>query len=124
MNLAYVMAGGALGSALRYGFSLWLKVDEGGFPRATFAVNIIGCVVFGFIAGWLTQGQVNKEGLRLALLVGVMGGFTTFSSFGFETIRLWEFGHQGVAVSYVLLSTVLGILGAYAAYKGALTIFN
>jgi CrcB protein len=81
-----VAVGGALGSAARYGVThaagLWLPT---GFPFGTFLVNAIGCAVFGVIAGYGESRGVLTPALRAFCLAGVLGGFTTFSSYSFDT---------------------------------------
>jgi CrcB protein len=124
LKVAYVMAGGALGSALRYGASVWFTSPAGKFPMATFLVNVLGCVLFGFIAAWVEEIGLVSEELRLFLLVGILGGFTTFSSFGFETMRLFEGGQVNIAIAYILLSNALGILAAFGAYRMGLQVFT
>lgn len=102
---------GAAGTGARYLLSVWTAERvSSGFPLATLAVNIIGCfamaiVVEGaFRAGW-------PETLRLALTAGLLGGFTTYSSFNFEATRLLETGAATMAAAYVLVT----LLGACAA---------
>ena len=109
--LVWVMAGGALGSGLRYGVGLWLNRPS--FPVGTLAVNVVGCLLMGGLASWFGQRFEISEGLRLSILVGFLGGFTTFSSFGIETIRLMELGRMGTALAYVGLSNVLGLVAVW-----------
>jgi CrcB protein len=114
MNLLLVAVGGALGAVARYGVGIgaarWLGLA---FPWGTLAVNVAG----GFAMGWLAaRVGPEQEALRLALGVGVLGGFTTFSAFSLETVRLME--HQpGLAALYAAASVVLSVgacwLGLY-----------
>lgn len=114
MNLLLVAVGGALGAVARYGVGVgaarWLGLA---FPWGTLAVNVLG----GFAMGWLAaRVGPEQEALRLALGVGVLGGFTTFSAFSLETVKLME--HQpGLAALYVAASVVLSVgacwLGLY-----------
>lgn len=85
-----VAAGGAIGACLRYSVSLlWpMQAVVGRFPWATFAVNVLGCALAGLIYAWLQRAPEQREAWRLLLMVGVMGGFTTFSAFGLETFQL------------------------------------
>jgi len=111
MTLFAVMVGGALGSGLRYGASLWLNPSLGtGVPWGTLAVNVTGCVLIGWISSLMTG---SSEALRIGILVGVLGGFTTFSSFGLEAIRLFQAGHFNAAIVYILLSNAGGLSGAW-----------
>lgn len=107
-----VMAGGAAGAGLRYGVGQALSARLGtGFPWGTMAVNLIGGLAMGLLAGWLARG--GGEPWRLLLGVGVLGGFTTFSAFGLDTMLLIERGQAGLAAAYVLAS-VIGAVGLTA----------
>jgi fluoride exporter len=87
-----------------------------GFPWGTLAVNVVGSLVMGFLAGWLAQraGALWSQDLRLLVMTGVLGGFTTFSAFSLDAWLLWERGAMLHAGVYVLASVILSIaaLGA------------
>ncbi|MEL6252666.1 MAG: fluoride efflux transporter CrcB [Bacteroidota bacterium] len=108
-----VFIGGGLGSILRYSLSLWLGKHSSGFPTATFVANILSCVVLAL--AWLyVEKHINlDEGIKLLVLVGFCGGFSTFSTFSLETFRLMEEGKMILASIYVLasVSTCLAVLG-------------
>jgi len=111
-QLAAVAAGGALGSVLRFGLSQWVHLLAGrGFPFGTLTVNVLGSLAMGFLfvlfLDRLSAGVVWRAGL----LVGVLGGFTTFSSFSIETFSLIEQGDWLKAVVNVA-GNVLLCLGA------------
>ena len=111
MTMLWVMAGGALGAALRYGLAEALNPHVGtGMPWGTLAVNLIGCALIGWLATALADAS---EPVRLGIVVGLLGGFTTFSSFGLEAVRLLQGGHTAVAVAYVLISNAGGPLAAW-----------
>ena len=116
-----VAVGGAFGAALRYqlgrAITHWLgPVAVSTFPWATLAANALGSLVMGFLAGWLARhGQGQSEQLRLLLGVGLLGGFTTFSSFSLELVLLIERGQYLLAGLYAFLSIALGICGLFAA---------
>lgn len=111
MTLFAVMLGGAVGSALRYGLSVVLNPQTAsGMPWGTLAANISGCLLIGWLSAQLSAAP---EPLRLGILVGLLGGFTTFSSFGLEAIRLFQAGHLGTAIAYVSISNLGGLLGAW-----------
>jgi len=111
MTLLAVMIGGAVGSALRFGASLWLNPALGsGIPWGTLAVNVSGCLLIGWISSLLVG---SHEALRLGILIGVLGGFTTFSSFGLEAIRLFQANQYSAAAVYILLSNAGGLGGAW-----------
>jgi fluoride exporter len=118
--LVNVAVGGAFGAALRYqlGRSLtgWLgPAAMTAFPWATLAVNTVGSLLMGFLAGWLAfRGGAGGEQLRLLLGIGLLGGFTTFSAFSLELVLLVERGQLGLAALYALLSLTLGVCGLFA----------
>ena len=105
-----VMIGGAVGAGLRYGFGSAISARFGsGFPYGTLAVNLIGGLLMGVLAGVIAKGGAG-ENARLLLGVGVLGGFTTFSAFSLDCWGLIERGNLALAFSYMALS-VLGALG-------------
>lgn len=109
--LLLVMLGGALGSGGRYLTGRVLTDALGpGFPYGTLAVNWFGCLAMGMLAGVLARTGAG-EGWRLFIGVGILGGFTTFSSFSLDTITLIERGQMTVALGYIALS-LLGSLAA------------
>ena len=111
LNFALVAIGGAVGAMTRYGVGL-LSVSLGvaGFPWATLGINVVGGFAMGLLAGALSEGGAA---LRLLLGVGVLGGFTTFSAFSLDAVRLMEADDLGGAAAYVLLSVVLSIGGCW-----------
>lgn len=101
-GLAAVALGGGLGAAARYLASVFLSVGPAGFPWATLAVNLAGCLGIGLLWGsWSQLGWFQEWG-RAFLVVGVLGGFTTFSAFSLETLLLVSADRLGAAVAYVL----------------------
>ncbi len=80
---------------------------------ATFLVNVAGCLVAGLLAGLVTKLEMFSPDARLFLFTGLLGGFTTFSAFGVETVALLRTGEMGVAAAYVLLSVTAGIVGVW-----------
>ncbi|MET0241106.1 MAG: fluoride efflux transporter CrcB [Sphingobium sp.] len=108
-----VMSGGAIGAALRYHVGrLSLRLFGSGWPWGTLAVNVAGGLAMGLLAGWLVLRE-GAEPLRLFLAVGVLGGFTTFSSFSLEMMQMIQRGAVGSALSYALVSVIasVGALG-------------
>jgi CrcB protein len=106
------MAGGALGAAARWGVGRLLpaSVLAGGWPSATLAVNLVGGLAMGLLAGWLSlRGGGHGQDLRLFLGVGLLGGFTTFSAFSLELMVMLERGRWGLALAYAGLSVVLAV---------------
>ena len=113
----HVGIGGAVGAILRYqtgrAMTHWLGAPAMSlFPWATLAVNAVGSVLMGVLAGWLVRhGNAGSEQLRLLLGVGVLGGFTTFSAFSLEMVLLIERGQLTFAALYAILSFALGVSG-------------
>jgi CrcB protein len=113
-SIIVIGIGGLIGSTLRYLTALWLtKLIPTAFPYGTFAVNIIGCLAIGIIYGlaeaytWLTPEW------RLFFATGVIGGFTTFSSFIYENTKLLQQGNYLVFALYSITSFVLGLLAVF-----------
>jgi CrcB protein len=110
-----VAIGGAIGATARYGLGVGLgRVWTGPFPLAVLLTNIVGSLAMGLLIGWLAKAMPSwaAEG-RLFLAVGVLGGFTTFSSFSLDTIALIERGEIGQAGTYVVLSVVVSVVCLY-----------
>lgn len=116
VNVLLVAAGGAIGAAARYLAGLWIVARLGaGFPWGTFFVNITGSFLIGIILV-LVEGGTLPAGARLFLAVGVLGGYTTFSSFSYETLQLLA---GGGSVGPVLFNTFGQLLaGLLAVYLG------
>lgn len=112
-----VIIGGALGALSRYGVGHLLPASGGmRFPWNTFAANLLGCFLIGLVLGFVLQNQISKQYTPL-LVLGFLGGFTTFSSFGWETIQLFENKQMALAVYYVLGTNIAGLLLVFAGYK-------
>lgn len=117
MNFLYVALGSAAGGALRYLFGTFIPAAHG-FPLATCTINAVGSFLIGILSGLLarTAGGVASEILRLVLVVGFCGGFTTFSTFSNETFRLMEASQYLTAFAYVLISVLSGLLAVFLGY--------
>jgi fluoride exporter len=114
LRLLLVCAGGALGSGARYLVATWAARALGAdFPRGTAIVNLVGSFLLAAVLTAARLGGAIPDGLRLFLTTGVMGGFTTYSSFNWETLGLVAEGRPRLAVLNVLV-TVLGCLAAAA----------
>ena len=115
MNSLIVMLGGALGALGRYQFGrMATHVMGTGWPWGTLGVNIIGGFMMGALVGWMARhGSVHGEQIRLLIGVGMMGGFTTFSSFSLEVMLMIERGEWGSAAAYALLSVLLAVGGLF-----------
>jgi len=122
-EILIVGAGGCCGSILRYKigalFLHHLAADliGGRFPWATFIVNVVGCLLVGIAAGLIERfGAYNTE-MRLLIITGFLGGFTTFSAFGLETVALYRGGSSYLALVNVLGSLLLGLLAVWCGLK-------
>jgi fluoride exporter len=116
-KILLIAIGGAVGSALRYLVAGWVQRGSGsGFPYGTLAVNVAGCFLIASLNFMLLGPVLLRPELRLALIVGLLGGFTTFSSFGWETLALANDGAWGAALANVLLNNVGGLFAAWLAY--------
>lgn len=112
-DILLVGVGGGLGALSRYGLGLLLVRWLGtGFPWATLAINLVGCLLIGMALGGGPgpAGFLTRE-VRLLGVIGFLGAFTTFSTFGYETISLVQGGKPALAVLYVLASVLLGLGG-------------
>ena len=114
-TLIAVTLGGIAGTLLRFATGTWVSSH---WPRyfytGTLAVNIVGCLLIGLLYGlFLIRPEVPIE-IRAGLMVGFLGGLTTFSSFSLDTIRLLESGQAPLAIGYALISVLGGLLATWA----------
>lgn len=113
--------GGFIGSIFRYLLSGWVQQLSKSvqFPFGTLAVNIVGCALVGFLAHLADQRGVVSAETRVFLTVGILGGFTTFSAFGNETMNLLRDGELTLAFGNIIGHTVLGLAAVWAGYSTA-----
>ncbi|HEX2494094.1 MAG TPA: fluoride efflux transporter CrcB [Steroidobacter sp.] len=117
--LLIVALGGALGSMTRFKLSGWVlhHTIAWRFPAGTFAVNVAGCLTAGVLAGLVTKHDMFTAETRLLLFTGVLGGFTTFSAFGVETLYLIKRGEFLIAASNVALSVTAGLAALWIGFE-------
>ncbi len=118
LKLVMIAAGGGVGALLRYAVSGWVqKLGTGSFPLGILVVNVTGCLVIGLLAARFAGPHLVREEYRLALLVGVLGAFTTFSTFGLDTFSLANEGQVRLAMLNVVLSNVCGLASVWIGYR-------
>lgn len=117
LNYILVSAGAAIGGAFRFGISSYIQRNISViFPYGTLVVNVVGSFILGMIMFYLNDKELIGSELRLFLTVGFCGGFTTFSTFSYETLNLFRDSEFGLAIYNVLLNVVLCLVGIYLAY--------
>ncbi|MCK5148508.1 fluoride efflux transporter CrcB [bacterium] len=114
----YIIGGGGLGALSRYLIGGWInkRWTDVAIPLGTLGVNIIGCLVIGLLAGFMDGRYESDSPARHFLLIGLMGGFTTYSSFGLETLHLMRDAHMGSALAHMGLHMTLGLLAVCAGW--------
>jgi fluoride exporter len=114
MQILIVAVGGAVGSVCRFLTGVVVTRLAGpAFPWGTFTVNVVGSFAIGFLAELVARKLNASMEMRLLIVVGFLGGFTTFSSFSLDTIALIERGATAAALSYVLASVVISLLATF-----------
>ena len=116
VQFLYVGVGGFFGAGLRFALGVWVQRALPGalFPYGTLAVNVLGCLLIGFIAAYR---QPLEPAVRLFLMVGLLGGFTTFSAFALETLSLTQSGENLLAFANVALKLLLGLGAAWVGFE-------
>jgi CrcB protein len=116
MGFVVVFIGAGIGGMLRHLLGLlslrWLGP---GFPYGTLVINITGSAVMGLVIGYLAARNIPGQLLRLFLTTGILGGYTTFSTFSLDSVTLWERGEPAAAIGYVLASVVLSLAALFGA---------
>lgn len=119
LTLALVGVGGLIGASSRYAVGRWVNDMAGNpaFPYGTLAVNVVGCLLIGVLAGLAATRTILGVDTRAFLIVGVLGGFTTYSAFGLETVELIRRGEFFVGLSNVVLQITLGLAAVWVGLK-------
>lgn len=110
-TVLWVALGGSIGAALRFLIGEWARQlpSLGSFPWATLGINVTGSLLLGALAGGALLGDSASPQLRAMLMIGVLGGFTTFSSFSLETLALLQTGALARAALYIFASVTLSV---------------
>ena len=110
-------AGGFVGTCCRFLINrLFAQFREIPFPLATFIINILGCLAFGILSGWIQKTGILTPKLNALLIVGFCGGFTTFSTFSYETLSLGMNGEVFVSFIYIALSVIIGLFATWLGF--------
>ena len=115
--VAYAAVGGAIGTVARYLLTLVVQARAGaGFPVATLLINITGSLLLGFLMRYGLESATASPNVRLLLTTGFCGGYTTFSTFSYETARLIEDGEWRRGIAYVTASVLVALVGTFAGF--------
>lgn len=116
-----VALGGALGSVARFKLSGWVlhHAVSWRFPIGTLVVNVVGCLVAGVLAGMSARHHALTPDVRLLLFTGLLGGFTTFSAFGLETVLLMKRGEWAIAAANVSISVLAAVIALWLGFAVA-----
>ena len=113
-TILFIGIGGAIGSVLRYLTSVMVsKYWANHFPLATFITNILGCFILGLLIGLLEKNNLANSNLKWFLVTGFCGGYTTFSTFGFENYSLFQSNNSILAFIYIAMSVLVGIFAVW-----------
>ena len=118
LRLVLIGAFGAVGTLLRYGLQGLIQIKAGStFPYGTLVINLTGCFFLGLIGQLLLNRIIVPPEWRMAIAIGFFGGYTTFSSFGWETAKMLEAGEWLWATTYVAASVIFGLLLSVAGIR-------
>jgi fluoride exporter len=124
LKILLLAAGGAIGTVSRYAVAGFThKYFDGTFPLGTLMVNVIGSLVIGFLWGTWETANISSH-LRTFIFIGILGGFTTFSTFSLETLNLFREGEFKMAIINILANNILGIAMVFAGFFAARSLVN
>ncbi len=116
-SVFYIALGGALGALSRYGISILLKQqNQLSFPVNTFTINVIGCLAIGYFAAYTLKTNQNQLLIQF-VIIGLLGGFTTFSAFSLESIQLFKNGKTTIALVYIFASNIIGLTATIIGFQ-------
>ncbi len=114
LQVLLIGCGGFIGTIARYAVTTMVyRLLGASFPYGTLTVNILGCLLIGFVSTAAEERDMIAHSTRLYLTIGILGGFTTFSAFGYETLTILRLGNILPAALYVLASVVTGLVGVW-----------
>ena len=113
----FVALGGALGSVARYVIGHAMVGAASSFPWGTLVINAVGCGLLGLFIGLSEARLAVSPEVKAFISIGLLGGFTTFSLFGYETLSLWQAGRSGAAAAYIALAIVAGLLAVWGGHR-------
>lgn len=118
LNLLIVGAGGFIGTLLRYlvNLGVYRMVAYPLFPYSTLIVNLIGCLLIGWLSGLAEKKGLFSQEMRIFIFIGILGGFTTFSSFGYDTFGLLRDGQIFLAITNVMTQVLVGLIAVWAGF--------
>ncbi len=124
IKILLLAAGGAIGTVGRYAVSgLTHKYIDGAFPYGTLMVNILGSLIIGFLWGTWETANISSQ-LRTFIFIGILGGFTTFSTFSLETLNLFRDGEIKTAMFNILANNILGLIMVFGGFFAARGLIN
>ncbi len=112
----FIFAGGGLGSIFRYYLGKWFNGSEFLMPYGTFTANVAGSFLIGFLAGIIFKLQMQHSAWAYLVLIGFLGGFTTFSTFAFENFNFWKEGNVMIFFTYLSSTLIMGIFAVAFGY--------
>jgi len=117
IKVLYIATGGAFGSILRFFVSYFCKIYFPNFPIGTLLVNILGSFCIGLLVSYLNNKEISEIIIRYFLIIGLLGSFTTFSTFSMDSLELFKQEGASLSLLYIMFSIILSILAAYIGFS-------